>query len=129
MLSCVVVLVWSTVLKLLVCDSASFPPLKSPQTLFEAEDIPKLNILADCCVSDRLTWLFAFAAKAAGMAPAATTDSAASKAVVLVDIILGASDKQCILYLGFLECLTLFDVELLYILITVNEKFETLLTP
>jgi hypothetical protein len=120
-------------LKLLVCEEARFPPLKSPPTLFEAADSPKFSIVACCCVSDSWGWLFAFAAKAAGMTepPAAvtTTDSAASKAVVLVDIILGASDKQCILYLGFLECLTLFDVELLYILITVNEKFETLLTP
>jgi hypothetical protein len=80
-------------LKLLLCEEARFPPLKSPPTLFEADDSAKLSTVADCCVSDSWGWLFVFTAKAAGMAPAATTDSAASKAVVLVDIILGASNK------------------------------------
>ncbi len=75
-------------LRLLVCDPAMFPPLKSPLTSFEADEIAKLVSFACWSVMAKLTWLFAFAAKAAGMtAPAATTDSAASKAVVLVDII------------------------------------------
>jgi hypothetical protein len=87
-LSWSVSLSWSMELKLLVCASASFPPLKSPHTSFEAIATPKFFIFASWSVDAKLTWLFAFAAKAAGMtAPAATTDSAASKAVVLVDII------------------------------------------
>ena len=80
-------LLWSMELKLFVCAPAMFPPLKSPLTSFEAKDAPKFFIFACCSVLAKLTWLFAFAAKAAGMAPAATIDNAASKAVVFVDII------------------------------------------
>ncbi len=75
-------------LKLLVDAPAMFPPLPSPWIAFEAKAIPWLSMCAFWVVAAKLTWLFAFTAKAAGIAPAATTDSAASKAVVLVDIIL-----------------------------------------
>ena len=43
-------LVWSIVLMLLVCDAAMFPPLKSPLTSFDADEIAKLVNLAFCSV-------------------------------------------------------------------------------
>src|ERR671932_926268 len=54
-LSWSVSLSWSMSLKLLVCEEAMFPPLKSPRTSFDAEDSPKLNILALWSVSEKLT--------------------------------------------------------------------------
>ena len=58
------------VLMLFVCEPAMFPPLKSPLTSFDADEIAKLVSFACWSVMASPIWLFAVPPNAARMAAA-----------------------------------------------------------